>query len=117
MFFFAPIETWAPGYLEGEDAGFAVGGLWVAGNVFAPAGAAGDVSVTPTAVSALVVAQGSVTSSASVSVTLTGTSLTVARGSLSPGISVALTGVTTTVAAGVTTPSISTALAHWIYSR
>jgi len=37
MFFFAPIEAWAPGYLEGEDAGFAVGGLWVAGNVFAPA--------------------------------------------------------------------------------
>jgi len=42
MFFFAPIETWAPGYLEGEDAGFAVGGLWVAGNVFAPAAAAGS---------------------------------------------------------------------------
>ena len=38
MFFFAPIEAWAPGYLEGEDAGFAIGGLWVAGNVFAPAG-------------------------------------------------------------------------------
>ena len=36
MFFFAPIEAWATGYLEGEDAGFAVGGLWVAGNVFAP---------------------------------------------------------------------------------
>ena len=38
MFFFALIEAWAPGYLEGEDAGFAVGGYWVAGNVFAPAG-------------------------------------------------------------------------------
>ena len=38
MFFFAPIEAWAPGYLEGEDAGFAIGGLWIAGNVFAPAG-------------------------------------------------------------------------------
>jgi len=37
MFFFAPIEAWAPGYLEGEDAGFAVGGFWSAGNVFAPA--------------------------------------------------------------------------------
>lgn len=37
MFFFAPIEAWAPGFLEGEDAGFPVGGFWVAGNVFAPA--------------------------------------------------------------------------------
>jgi hypothetical protein len=38
MFFFAPIEAWAPGYLEGEDAGFPIGGFWSAGNVFAPLG-------------------------------------------------------------------------------
>ena len=74
------------------------------------AAAGGDATVTPTAISALAVAKGVLTSSADVSVALTGVAATAAAGSLSPGIAVALTGQAVTVAAGTATPSISTAL-------
>lgn len=46
--FFAHIEAWAPGFLEGADAGFPVGGFWVAGNVFPIVGAAAGTTHTTT---------------------------------------------------------------------
>jgi len=99
--FFAHPEHWAPGWVEGEDAGWGIGGFWVAGDVFEYA-ADGGVTVNVSGAAATG-ALGTVTQTFDFSYSSTGVAATTALGTTTQaiGVNVGVTGVAATGQLGI----------------